>query len=145
MYRDEIDARVAEAVKEKASELAFQRAEEDYALGCEIRQYWGVKARQAGMELRDYVNSALIFYEENKEEVERMREQIEVAHLVVDKLFKEDIVKQKKMELYYKFARYCMHMKSKGMRITPEVLDSFWHDLACLEKGVVKLPNLPDK
>jgi len=145
MQRDEIDAGVVEAVKEKASELAVQRAEEDYVLGCEIRQYWGVKARQAGMELRGYVNSALVFYEENREEVERMREQLQVAKLVVDKLFREDIVNQKKMELYFEFAKHCMYMKSQGMRVTPEVLDAFWQDLTCLEKGIAPPQSMPEE
>jgi len=133
-----IHTEVMEVITKKATELALQGAEEDYALGNEIRQYWNLKAEAKGMEIRDYVRAALIFYDDYEPQVKEMEEKLEVADLVFQQL-RADIVRQEKLRLYYEFVRYCLYLKSRGMRITPEVTDSFWQDLTLLEKSEVKM------
>jgi len=133
-----IHTEVMEVITKKATESALQNAEEDYALGNEIRQYWILRAQEKGMELRDYVRSALIFYDEYEPKLRDIEEKLEVADLVFQQL-RADIVRQEKLRLYYEFVRYCLYLKSRGMRMTPEVTDSFWQDLTVLEKGEVKV------
>ena len=130
---EEIHAQVMEVVTKKATELALRNAEEDYALGNEIRQYWSLKAKEVDMEIRDYVRSALIFYADYRDEVENMKEQVEVARIIMD-AYKRDVVRARKLELYYKFVRYCLYLKTQGIKITQEVVDTFWQDLTLLEK-----------
>jgi len=135
---EQIHTEVMEVITKKATQTALQNAEEDYALGNEIRQYWILKAQEKGMELRDYVRAALIFYDDYEPQVKEMEERLEVADLVFQQL-RADIVRQEKLRLYYEFVRYCLYLKSKGMRITPEVTDSLWQDLTLLEKSEVKM------
>jgi len=135
---EEIHTEVMEVITKKATESALQNAEEDYALGNEIRQYWILRAQEKGMEMRDYVRSALIFYDEYEPKLKAVEEKLEVADLIFEQ-FRADIVRQEKLRLYYEFVRYCLYLKSKGMRITPDVTDAFWQDLTVLEKSEVKV------
>ena len=130
---EEIHSQVMDVVTRKATELALLNAEEDYALGNEIRQYWSLKASEGDMELRDYVRSALIFYDDYRDDVENMKEQVDVARIVMD-AYKRDLVRARKLELYYKFVRYCLYLKTQGMNVTQEVVNTFWQDLTLLEK-----------
>ena len=131
---EEIHTEVMDVVTRKATELALRNAEEDYAIGNEIRQYWSLKAQERGLDLRQYVKTALNFHDDFKDEVENMKEQIDVARIVMD-AYKRDIVKSTKLELYYKFVRYCLYLRQQGMRITQEVVDAFWRDLTLMETG----------
>lgn len=131
---EEIHSQVMDVVTKKATKVALENAENDYALGNEIRQYWILKAQETGMELRDYVRAALIFYDDYKDELETMQEKVAVAKTVMEML-KRDLVRTTRMELYYKFVRYCLFLRSRGMQITPEVVHDFYQDLATLEKG----------
>ena len=131
---EEIHSQVMDVVTRKATELALLNAEEDYAMGNEIRQYWSVIAKEDGRELREYVKSALMFYDEFRDKIEELEEIRKVSQAVMDTL-RHDTLRATKMELYYKFVRYCLHLKSQGMIIPSQVIVDFYRDLSLLEKG----------
>jgi len=131
---EEIHSEVMGVVTKAATEKAIKDAELDYALGNEIRQYWTLKADEKGMELRDYVRAALIFYDDYAEEIRGMEDKISVAKAIMATL-KTDIVRQRKMELYYRFVRDCIKLRAQGFIIPGRILTEFYHDLSILEQG----------
>jgi len=131
---EDIHAQVMGVVTKKATEEALMNAEDDYALGNEIRQYWNLKAQEAGLGLREFVKAALIFYDEYKDELENMRKQAQITRWAINQL-RGNMLRRARMELYYKFVRYCLFLKEKGMAVTPELVRDFYLDLAALETG----------
>ena len=131
---ESIHAVVMGKITKKASENALKFAEDDYMLGNEVRQYWTLKAQEAGMSLRDFVKGALIFYDEYREEIDGMEKKLEVARWALGQL-RGNMIRIAKMELFYKFMRYCIYVREKGLTVPPGLIYDFYHDLTVLEKG----------
>jgi len=131
---EEIHAQVMEVVTKKATETALMNAEEDYALGNSLRQNWSVKAQDAGVSVHDYVRSALIFYDEYKDEIEEIEKNKAVARWALQKL-QGEMVRVAKMELFYKFVRYSVYLREKGFTVPQRLIYDFYNDLTVLEKG----------
>jgi len=131
---EEIHAQVMEVVTKKATEQALLNAEEDYALGNEIRQYWTIKAQEMGMSLKELVKAALIFYDEYREQIDDMAKKIGAARWAFTQL-RMDTARVAKMELFYKFMRYCLYLKSQGFTVPTRLIYDFYEDLTVLEKG----------
>jgi len=134
---EEIHEEVVDVVTKKAAELALANAEEDYAIGNEIRQYWTLKAQEAGQPIRDYVRNALIFYDEYGSRVEELK-QLEAMNKAILFAFKVDHVRIAKMEYYYRFMRYCLYLRSQGFAVPHKLLEDFYMDLTLLEKQKVE-------
>jgi len=131
---EEIHAEVMEVVTKKASETALKNAEDDYALGNEVRQNWSIKAQELGMDLRDFVRGALIFYDEYRDAIEEMMRKQEIARWAIGEL-RRNTTRIAKMELFYKFVRYCIYVRSQGLSVPDSVLNDFYSDLTVLEAG----------
>ena len=140
---EEIHAEVMKTITAKASEVALQNAEEDYALGNEIRQYWTLKAQEAGLPIREYVRSALIFYDTYRDRVEEMQEQLAMTEVIKDAL-RRDLIKTHKMDLFYRFTRYCISLKIQGFQLPESILNDFYHDLSNLEVMLEKGKNVEE-
>lgn len=128
---ESIHREVTEVVTKKATEVALKNAEEDYLIGNEIRQYWSLKANDAGVGLREYVRGALVFFEEYKDKIEEIDE-LKVVNMSLAEGLKKNMVEIAKMDYYYKFARYCLYMKSQGLEVPSQVVERFWSDLNIL-------------
>jgi len=140
---EEIHAEVMKVISAKASETAVRNAEEDYALGNEIRQYWTLKAQDSGLALREYVRSALIFYDTYKAQVEEMEEQLALMEVLKGTL-RSDLLRTHKMDLFYRFARYCMSLRAQGFQVPESLLNDFYHDLNILEFQLKQERNMED-
>lgn len=134
---EEIHAEVMKVISVKASEMAVRNAEEDYALGNEIRQYWTLKAQEAGLSLREFVRSALIFYDTYREKVEAMEEQLALMEVLKDTV-RTDLLRTHKMDLFYRFTRYCISLRVQGFQLPEAILNDFYHDLNTLEVTLKK-------
>jgi len=126
--------KVMGVVTKKATEEAIVAAEEDYMIGRELRQYWSLKAKEAGMTLREYVKVALIFYDDYKDEIEKLEELREIARMCIEVLQKES-VKKERMRLYYKFIGFCLTLKAQGYTVPQQVINDFVADLNLLSEG----------
>jgi len=131
---EEIHAKVMDVVTKKATQQALQNAEDDYALGNEVRQYWSIKAQEMGIPLKDLVKSALIFYDEYRDQVFDVVKKTEMARWALNQL-RRDTARVAKMELFYKFMRYCLNLKSQGFTVPTRLVYEFYEDLTVLEKG----------
>jgi len=129
---EEIHEEVMGVVSKKAAESALANAEEDYAIGNEIRQYWTYKAQEKGMALREYVRAALIFHDEYGDKLEELEKQQALTKAIIF-AFKRDHVRIAKMDLFYRFIRYCLYLRSQGVSIPQRVIDDFYGDLTAFE------------
>lgn len=132
-----IHAEVMKVISEKASEAAVRNAEEDYALGNEIRQYWTLKAQDTGLSLREFVRSALVFYDTYREKVEEMQEQLAMMGVFKDTL-RVDLLRTHKMDLFFRFTRYCISLRAQGFQIPTSLISDFYNDLNTLEINLKK-------
>jgi len=78
------------------------------------------------------VRSALIFYDTYRAKVEEMEEQRGLMELFKDAL-KQDLLRAQKMDLFYKFARYCLYLRTQGFQLPESLLNDFYNDLTTLE------------
>lgn len=125
---ESIHRKVTEVVTRQAAEQALKHAEEDYDLGNEIRQYWFLKAQEQGTALREYVRSALVFYDTYRDELEKIGE-LQALVNVFASAIRSDMVQIAKMDYMYKFVTYCLSLKGQGLTIPQGLVDSFWNDL----------------
>lgn len=131
---EEIHAQVMGVVTKKATADALMNAENDYALGNEVRQNWTLKAQEAGMVLREFVRNALIFFDEYQGQVEEMEKKQGIARWALGEL-RRNTARIAKMELFYKFVRYCLYLKSQGFSVPDQLTYDFYNDLTVLEQG----------
>lgn len=129
---DEIVEKVHSELEKEAGERAVRDTKEDFLIGSEIRNRYTLKAVEAGQTLRDFVMDGLLFYVDNKgriDELEREMKELRFLKNVYAESMRTDLAHVAKMDYFYKFVRYCLHLRSQGIRVPNEVVDSFWSDL----------------
>lgn len=130
----DIHDKIVGVVTKKAAEEAVLYAEKDYELGRELRQFWFLKAQEKGLALRDYVKSALIFYDDYRDMAAENEELRKVSKVALEAL-NVNTVARKKLDLYYKFCRDLITLKSQGLSVPQQVIVDFYDDLQYLSKG----------
>lgn len=130
----EIHEKVVGVVTKKAAEEAVLYAEQDYELGRELRQFWFLKAQEKGLTLRDFVKSALIFYDDYRDVAAENEELKNISRSALEGL-RVNTAARKKLELYYKFCRDMINLKAQGFSVPQQVIVDFYSDLEYLSKG----------
>lgn len=136
---DEIVEKVHSELEKEAGVRAVRDTKEDFLIGSEIRKRYTLKAVESGQTLRDYVMDGLLFYADNRgkiDELEAEMRELRFLKNVYAESMRTDLAHIAKIDYFYKFVRYCLHLRSQGMRIPNEVVDSFWSDLNNI--GMVK-------
>lgn len=129
---EEIVQKVHSELEQEAGERAVRDTKEDFLIGSEIRKRYTLKAVEAGQTLRDYVIDGLLFYVDNRgkiEELEREMKELMFLKNVYAESMRTDLAHIARMDYFYKFVRYCLHLRTQGLRVPNEVVDSFWFDL----------------
>lgn len=129
---DQIVEKVHLELEQEAGVRAVRDTKEDFLIGSEVRKRYTLKAVEAGQPLRDYVMDGLLFYADNKgrmAEMEREMKDLRFLKNVYAESMRTDLAHIAKIDYFYKFVRYCLHLRTQGMRIPNEVVDSFWSDL----------------
>jgi len=130
----EVHQQVMGVVTKEAAEEAVRFAEEDYKLGRELRQFWFLKAQEKGMDLREFVKAALIFYDDYKDLAAENEELRKVSRSALQTL-SVNTVTRKRLELYYKFCADALKLRAQGLEIPQQVIVDFYADLEYLSKG----------
>jgi len=131
---EEVHQQIIGVVTKKAAEEAVLYAEEDYKLGRELREFWFLKAQEKGMTLRDFVKSALIFYEDYRDVAAENEELRKISRSALEQL-NVNTVARKKLELYYRFCRDMINLRARGLSVPEQVVVDFYSDLDYLSKG----------
>jgi hypothetical protein len=84
--------------------------------------------------LRDFVKSALIFYDDYRDMAAENEELKKISRSALEALSVNTIAR-KKLELYYKFCRDLINMKAQGLSVPQQVIVDFYSDLEYLSKG----------
>jgi len=130
----DVHQQVMNVVTKEAAEEAIRFAEEDYRLGRELRQFWFLKAQEKGMELREFVKAALIFYDDYKDLAAENEELRKVSRTALQTLSVNTLAR-KRLDLYYKFCADALKLRAQGLEVPQQVIVDFYSDLEYLSKG----------
>lgn len=138
---EEIHRDVMGVVTKIAAEEAVKNAENDYKLGFTLRQRFTLKAEDAGMPIDEYVQSAMIFFETYKNQLEDY-EKTKAALETLKEGQNDDMLKVAKIEYYFKFTNLCIAARTRGLIIPDTLIELFMHDLDIITKNKM-LESIP--